>query len=118
MNRTNDRWDIESAILVNLLATQFVGSWGPKSSSSLSSLAASTLAKTSSQVTQVLVLPYETEPRNDANFDCRRQYARSMRATHLAGTEFRLAGLWRSRGWCRCRRKGAPACSRPHTDGL
>src|SRR5580692_2505037 len=41
-----------------------------------------------------------------------------MRAAHFAGTEFRLAGLRRSRGWCRCRRKGATTCSRPHTDGL
>jgi hypothetical protein len=57
MNRTNDRWHIESAFLVNLFPIQFVGPCGPKFSSSLSPLAASTLAKTSSQVTQVLVLP-------------------------------------------------------------
>src|SRR5580692_10843907 len=26
----------------------------------------------------------------------------------LLGLKCRLGGLWRSRGWCRCRRKGTP----------
>jgi hypothetical protein len=42
----------------------------------------------------------------------------SPRARHFAGTEFRLAGLWPSCRWCRCRTKGLPACSRHHSDGL
>src|ERR1700729_4318489 len=41
-----------------------------------------------------------------------------MRAAYLVGTEFRLARLWRSGGWCRRCSKGATACSRPDIDGL
>jgi hypothetical protein len=71
MYRAKDRSRIEFAILVNPLTIQFVVPRGPKFGSSLLFPAAVTLATTSSQVAQVLVLPYERS-RNDTNFDRRR----------------------------------------------